>query len=128
MRQYRNSLDAVDLEIPAGGYSFHGESGETCALREAEEETGWIPQDIYHVSNMISSVGTFDEKTDVYIGRNLKKGKRHLDPTEFIEIVRVPMEEAREMIYSVWMLKNMVRKLLIRRLKVRYQSFTCNKM
>ena len=34
------------------------------------------------------------------IGRNLKKGKRHLDPTEFIEIVRVPMEEAREMIYS----------------------------
>jgi ADP-ribose pyrophosphatase len=30
----------------------------------------------------------------------LKKGKRHLDPTEFIEIVRVPMEEAREMIYS----------------------------
>ena len=90
----------MDLEIPAGGYSFHGESGETCALREAEEETGWIPQDIYHVSNMISSVGTFDEKTDVYIGRNLKKGKRHLDPTEFIEIVRVPMEEAREMIYS----------------------------
>ena len=48
VRQYRNSLDAVDLEIPAGGYSFHGESGETCALREAEEETGWIPQDIYH--------------------------------------------------------------------------------
>ena len=40
VRQYRNSLDAVDLEIPAGGYSFHGESGETCALREAEEETG----------------------------------------------------------------------------------------
>ena len=77
VRQYRNSLDAVDLEIPAGGYSFHGD-----------------------VSNMISSVGTFDEKTDVYIGRNLKKGKRHLDPTEFIEIVRVPMEEAREMIYS----------------------------
>ena len=55
---------------------------------------------LYSVSNMISSVGTFDEKTDVYIGRNLKKGKRHLDPTEFIEIVRVPMEEAREMIYS----------------------------
>lgn len=59
-----------------------------------------VDEDIYHVSNMISSVGTFDEKTDVYIGRNLKKGKRHLDPTEFIEIVRVPMEEAREMIYS----------------------------
>ena len=61
VRQYRNSLDAVDLEISAGGYSFHGESGETCALREAEEETGWIPQDIYHVSNMISSVGTFED-------------------------------------------------------------------
>lgn len=100
VRQYRNSLDAVDLEIPAGGYSFHGEAGETCALREAEEETGWIPQDVYHVNNMISSVGTFDEKTDVYIGRNLKKGERHLDPTEFIEIVRIPLEEARGKIYT----------------------------
>ena len=52
------------------------------------------------MNNMISSVGTFDEKTDVYIGRNLKKGECHLDPTEFIEIVRIPLEEARGKIYT----------------------------
>lgn len=100
VRQYRNSIDAVDLEIPAGGYNYPGEAGEVCAIREAEEETGWIPQKIYHIANLVSSIGTFDERTDTYIGLQLKKGNRHLDPTEFIDIVRLPMEEAREMIYQ----------------------------
>ena len=55
---------------------------------------------MYHVSNIISSVGTFDEKTDVYIGTNLKKGERKLDPDEFIEIIHIPIDDAIRMIYS----------------------------
>ncbi|MBO5424897.1 MAG: NUDIX hydrolase [Lachnospiraceae bacterium] len=100
VKQYRNSIDALDIEIPAGGYSFLGESGEVCAIREAEEETGYIPQNVYHVSNSISSVGTFDEKTDIYIGTNLKKGTIKLDPDEYIELIHIPVSEAVEMIYK----------------------------
>ncbi|MBE5943558.1 MAG: NUDIX hydrolase [Lachnospiraceae bacterium] len=100
VKQYRNSLDGVDLEIPAGGYSFSGEDGKTCALREGEEETGYIPTNIYHVTNVISSVGTFDEKTDIYIGTKLEKGKIRLDPDEYIELVYISVDEAISMIYE----------------------------
>lgn len=100
VRQYRNSINAVDIEIPAGGYSFLGESGESCAIREAEEETGYIPEKLYHVSDIVSAIGTFDERTDVYIGTCLKKGSIKPDPDEYIEIIHIPVSEAQSMIYE----------------------------
>lgn len=100
VKQYRNSLDRINIEIPAGGYSTRGEKGLECAIREVEEEIGYIPQKMYHVSNIISSVGTFDEKTDIYIGVDLTPGTRKLDPDEYIEIIHIPVDEAVDMIYS----------------------------
>jgi len=100
VKQYRNTLDMINIEIPAGGYSYVGEKGLDCALREVEEEIGVIPLNMYHVSNIISSVGTFDEKTDVYIGTNLTKGNRKLDPDEYIEIVHISIDDAINMVYS----------------------------
>ena len=66
VKQYRNSLDAVNIEIPAGGYSYNGEPGELCAIREAEEESGFIPEEIYSIgiSGRIEGV---DEEGNVRI-------------------------------------------------------------
>lgn len=100
VKQYRNSIDAVDMEIPAGGYSYIGEKGITCAIREAEEETGFIPQKMYHVANMVSAIGTFDERTDVYIGTELGKGNVKLDPDEYIEVVKLSVDSAIELVYK----------------------------
>lgn len=100
IRQYRNSLDDISIEIPAGGYSKAGESGEVCAIREAEEETGYIPTSVYHVANAISSVGTFDEKTDIYIGTNLVIGKQKLDPDEFVELMHISIDDALKLVYD----------------------------
>ncbi len=100
VKQYRNTLDKINIEIPAGGYSYVGEKGIDCALREVEEEIGFKPERMIHVSNIISSVGTFDEKTDIFIGINLVKGVRKLDPDEYIEIIHIPIDEAVDMIYS----------------------------
>lgn len=100
VKQYRNSIDAVNIEIPAGGYSFIGESGESCAIREAEEETGFVPEKLYHVSNIVSAIGTFDERTDVYIGTCLKKGKVKFDPDEYIDLMHVSMKDAVDMVYQ----------------------------
>ena len=94
VKLYRNTIDRASLEIPAGAYSTPGESGEVCAIREAEEETGLIPGRMIHVSNMISSIGTYDERTDVFIGLELKKGTQKLDPAEFIEVLKMPVSEA----------------------------------
>ncbi len=100
IRQYRNTIDRTNLEIPAGGYSYIGEPGESCAVREAQEETGYYPQNIYHVNNIISSVGAYDEKTDIFIGTNLVEGIKKPDPDEYIELVHVSVEDAIAMIYS----------------------------
>ncbi len=100
VRQYRNSINAVDIEIPAGGYAFKGEEGISCAIREAEEETGYIPGKLYHVTNMVSSIGTYDEMTDVYIGTELSKGNMKFDPDEYIDLIHISIEEAIRMIYK----------------------------
>lgn len=100
VKQFRNSINAVDLEIPAGGYSFDGEDGKVCAIREAEEETGYVPQKVIHVTEIVSSIGTFDEKTDIYIGTDLKPGNIKYDEDEYIEIVKMSYKEAKEKVYS----------------------------
>jgi len=100
VKQYRNSINDIDLEIPAGGYSYVGEPGELCAKREAGEETGHIPNKLYHVTNLVSSIGTFDEKTDVFIGTDLVDVDRNLDPNEFIDLVYISVDEAISRIYS----------------------------
>ena len=55
---------------------------------------------MYHVANVISSVGTFDEKTDIYIGTNLVVGNQKLDPDEFVEVVYLPIDEALQKVYN----------------------------
>ena len=100
VKQYRNSINDIDIEIPAGGYSYAGEPGELCAKREAGEETGHVPSRLYHVSNVVSSIGTFDERTDVYIGTDLTEVDVNYDPNEFIELLYISVDDAISMIYS----------------------------
>jgi ADP-ribose pyrophosphatase len=100
VRQYRNTIDDVNLEIPAGVYNGSEENGEQCAVREGEEETGLIPEKLYHVSKVMSSIGAYDEATDIYIGKNLKQGHTHYDNLEYIQIVKLHIDEALEKIRS----------------------------
>lgn len=100
VKQYRNSINRISVEIPAGGYSEKNEPGEICARREAEEETGYSPCNMYHVTNVVSSIGTFDEKTDVFIGTKLTKCEVKYDPDEYIEIMYISIDEAIELIYK----------------------------
>ena len=118
VKQYRNSINAEDIEIPAGCAEVSDFNGQgvaeysredfensenpyhVCALRESEEETGYIPEKLYFVNYIIASVGLFSERTAVYIGYDLKRGKENPDSDEFIDIIRLSIDEALEMIYS----------------------------
>lgn len=98
IRQYRNSIDREVYEIPAGLKEPEDVTGETCALRELEEEAGYRAGSLEFVAQAYGSIGACSQKTDIFLAENLTPCERHLDPEEFIEIYHFPLEEALEMI------------------------------
>ena len=119
VKQYRNVIQDYDTEIPAGcvetgafddSASFDIKKRESfeakdspfykCALREAQEETGLIPQKLEFVNYIIAAVGLFSERTAVYIGTELKEGELHRDDDEFIDIIKLDLEEALKYVHE----------------------------
>ncbi len=92
VEQFRYSLGKVLLEIPAGKLD-PGESARACALRELEEETGFIPDKLYELGAVYTSPGFCDEKIHLYLARGLRPGKSHPDEDEFLTVKSVPFDE-----------------------------------
>ena len=89
VRQYRNALDRYTIELPAGCRDSLTEDTKISAMRELEEETGFQ-----------TTVAFCNEFIDVYLATDLKPGKQHLDPEEFIEVRAYDPEELLEKIYA----------------------------
>ncbi len=100
VKQYRNALERETLEIPAGGRDFVGEDTKVCALRELEEETGYVSEDVEFLLSLRTTVAFCNESIDIYLAHNLKPGEQHLDEAEEIEVVAIDLEDALEQIYS----------------------------
>lgn len=98
VRQYRNALERETLEIPAGSRDSVTEDTRICAARELEEETGYQSDQLEKLLSLRTTVAFCDEFIDVYLARNLKPGKQHLDEGEFIQIESYPLEKLCEMI------------------------------
>lgn len=100
VRQYRNALNRVTLEIPAGSRDSVTEDTAICAKRELEEETGYACGKIEKLLALKSTVAFCNEFIDVYLATELTPGKQHLDEDEFIDIVACDLEELCEKIYA----------------------------
>lgn len=99
VRQYRYAVGREMLEIPAGLLE-PGESMESCAARETEEETGFKPMELTHLFDYYSSPGYCTECVGIFTARNLVPARQHLDPDEDVEVRILPLEEAVEKIRS----------------------------
>lgn len=97
VRQYRNAVDRVTLEIPAGGLN-PGEDCKTCATRELEEETGYRSDHVEHLLDMYTTVAFCNEKIGIYYTNQLIPSKQHLDEDEFFHVERYTVEELTQMI------------------------------
>jgi 8-oxo-dGTP pyrophosphatase MutT (NUDIX family) len=99
VRQSRYTLNEFTWEIPEGGAKTDEPTLE-CAKRELEEEVGlqareWSELMRLHLSNSVT-----DEAAVIYVARDLSFCKQNLDPTEDIQILKLPLREAVAMVLS----------------------------
>jgi len=99
VRQYRHPAVRYLLEAPAGTLN-DGEWPEMGAARELEEELGLIAGRMEKLSEFFVSPGFLEEKMWVYLATELAEGKQRLDEDELLDIVRLPISDALEMISS----------------------------
>lgn len=100
VRQYRNALDRITLEIPAGARDSVTEDTAVCAKRELEEETGYVCGKLEKLLALKSTVAFCNEFIDVYLATELTEGQQHLDEDEFIDIEAHELSELCEKIYA----------------------------
>jgi ADP-ribose pyrophosphatase len=97
VRQYRKPVEEFLLEIPAGGMD-PGESPEGAAQRELQEETGYVAEELVHLSSFWTTPGFCTELMHAYVARGLRPGALTPDEDENIEVVRVPLSGAADLI------------------------------
>lgn len=97
VRQYRHAAGKYLLEIPAGTRDGD-ESPEHCARRELEEELGVVAERLELLAEFFVSPGLLAEKMWVYLATGLTETSQRLDEDEHLEIERVTLDDALEMI------------------------------
>ena len=94
VKQFRFPAGRVFLEVPAGKLDEHGEDPEEVARRELEEETGWRAGRLYSLGAWYPCIGYSNEQIHFFLAEDLTEGDRSLSEGEFLEVVRLPFEEA----------------------------------
>jgi ADP-ribose pyrophosphatase len=96
VRQWRQPLGSFTLELPSGGVD-EGEDPEESAGRELFEETGFRATRLEHLVSVHTSTGRTTEVCHLFrcLAVRDPEGPRP-EPTEFIRVVELPLEEALE--------------------------------
>ena len=97
VRQYRHPAVRFLLEVPAGTLR-PGEIPEEGAARELEEELGLVCGRMEKLSEFFVSPGFLEEKMWVYLATQLSETKQRLEDDEVIEVIRLPLSQALNMI------------------------------
>ena len=99
-RQFRYPLRRVFVELPAGKID-PGEDILATAKRELLEETGYEAGDWEHLGVMHPCIGYSDERIEIFAARQLQwAGGAQLDHGEFLELIDLSPEEARQAVRS----------------------------
>lgn len=98
VRQYREAIGREILGIPAGIMDREDATAEATARRELIEETGYEAGDRFEllVSPFYFAEGFCDAKMTIFLTCGARPSEMPFeeDPTEILEIVQMPFEEA----------------------------------
>jgi len=99
IRQYRHAAEGTILEVPAGKID-PGESPEDCAVRELEEEAGQRAGRLQPLGWIWTTPGFTDEKIHLFAAFDLTQVPPRPEDDESIETLRVPFQEALDLVWS----------------------------
>lgn len=96
-RQHRYPLHRDFLELPAGKFDPH-ETELDCAQRELQEETGYVALKWRQLPTFYPCIGYSNERLVYFLAEELCFSGENMDEDEFLEILRVPFDEAMAMV------------------------------
>ena len=99
VRQFRYPSHKVLLEIPAGKMEY-GEDHRECGLRELKEETGCTCEKFMYLGHLIPTPAYDTEVIHMYLARGLHSGEQELDEDEFLDVEKIPLDKAVEMVMN----------------------------
>jgi ADP-ribose pyrophosphatase len=99
IRQYRYAIDRELWELPAGILEA-GELPQVCAVRELEEETGYLASHVKSLCSFYTTPGGTNEMLHIFLATDLAPGRPRPEMDERIEVCRVPFADALGMIAS----------------------------
>lgn len=99
VKQFRYPFKAVLMEIPAGKRE-KGEDPLTCGIRELKEEIGATANKITSLGKLYPTVAYDTEVIYMYLAEELSFSEQHLDADEFVDVVKIPFDEAVRMVMN----------------------------
>lgn len=99
VKQFRYPYMEPILEIPAGKREM-GEVPAVCGRRELKEETGAKAEVFELLGEIYPTPGYCNEIIWLYLARNLTFSGTRFDEDEFLEIEKIPLTKAVEMVMN----------------------------
>ncbi|MBP3696997.1 MAG: NUDIX hydrolase [Clostridia bacterium] len=99
VRQFRYPYGEVVLELPAGKLE-KGEPDYDAGKRELEEETGHVAGEYHKIGVFYPTPGYCGEVIHLYVAWNLTETQMNPDEGEFLEVERIPLDRAVDMVMN----------------------------
>lgn len=97
VKQFRYPFNEAILEIPAGKLEV-GENHYDAGKRELLEETGNVCSNYEFLGEIYPTPAYDTEKIFVYLATGLTYKGQNLDDGEFLDLVKIPLDEAVKMV------------------------------
>ncbi len=98
IRQYRHGTGDVALEIP-GGIIDPDESPQAAAVRELEEETGYVAERVRMLGRVRPNPAVQNNYQYMFLAEGCRRqSEPHLDPFERIEVAVRPADEIPQLV------------------------------
>ena len=97
--EYRYCYGRSLIEVPAGTFEANEADGLAVAKRELLEETGYVSDEWQYLGATVESSAKLTNYMHIYFANHCRKvSEQHLDATEELDVLVVPLRQAVDMV------------------------------